>query len=631
VIIALLTIAGRVQAPAGDDAPLPRSAMSVAAQRIPEPDRVQPQVAEAAGVPVLLVTTDDQLWAQLSAAVPELRLEQHDTVPDLVAGWDAARAAVVVIDARLGADVVASVRGLVAHSRLLVPVALIDERGTRNVDKLGLAGILNGQIHDSFEPDRTRSVLARARSEALARIERAHGQTARIVAPSRAWPPSRRRVLAAGAALLLLVAATAAVLLWPAPAPTPSAGVTAPPPRPPAALATPQLAAVPAAPVRESRANPSADDVERLLADARRAMADKRYVEPENASALAAYHAVLAVDPDNGEAQQGIDRIAEVLVQRADAALNSHEFATALRSLEVARNLRPQHPRLAALDAQIGQRAKEYSATQIEAALQANSFERAVTLLKQAERAGNVSTAQADQLRERLASRQAAAALANLVHLAQARVSQGKLLEPASDSAFYYLGQLGTPADAAVAADATRIRAELLRKLQAEVHSAAAQGRWADAEALLAGLRTAGAAPAQYTAAEADLAQAKEQARAATAAREAATSAKAAQAAAAAAPAIATPPRLKKALSVVYPVESRLAGHQGWVDVEFTVSTSGMPEDVRVAAAEVPHEFDSAAIKAVRQARFEPGKGADGSMLAVPMRLRLRFALDSKP
>ena len=600
--------------------------MSLAAKRIPSSTAPAARPVAANGVPVLLVTIDDLLWEQFSAAVPDLRLEQHDSVADLVTAWDRERGAVVIIDARLGVDLGPALRQLSEHSRRLVPLALVDDRTAQAAVKFALAGALHGQLHDSFEPERTRAVLARGREEVAAR-------TGRVPNPRGATLAARvPRRLALGLAVAALIAAAviSTLMLWPRPGTRPPRSAT---PAPHAATARAARATPPpAASASEVHGAAAGEDVEKLLGDARRAMSEKHYAEPENGSALADYRAVLAIDAANGEARQGVDRIAEVLIGRAEAALAARDVPAALRALEVARNLRPGHPRLAALDTQLTQRLRESSAAQIEAALQANAFDRVAVLLKQAERAGNVSAAQAEQLRDRMARRQAAASIANFIHLGQTRLAQGKLIAPADDSAVHYLAELGTVTDADAAAEAAKLHSDVLRRLQVEAHAAAGQAHWADAEAMLSALRSLGAPPAQVAAVESDIGQAKDQARtSATTAREAAAAAAkaaAAQAAQTASQTITRPPHLKKALAVAYPEHARAAGRQGWVDVDLTVTAAGAPENARVAAAEPAHEFEIAALSAVRRARFEPARTADGTATAATLRLHVRFALD---
>ena len=53
----------------------------------------------------------------------------------------------------------------------------------------------------------------------------------------------------------------------------------------------------------------------------------------------------------------------------------------------------------------------------------------------------------------------------------------------------------------------------------------------------------------------------------------------------------------------------------------------GRAQNVRATAAEPSAMFDASAVNAVRRARFEPARTADGAAVSMPSRLRVRFAL----
>ncbi len=55
-----------------------------------------------------------------------------------------------------------------------------------------------------------------------------------------------------------------------------------------------------------------------------------------------------------------------------------------------------------------------------------------------------------------------------------------------------------------------------------------------------------------------------------------------------------------------YPVNAIRDGDEGWVLVEFTVTSAGGVRDVRVSDSEPPQTFDDAAVSASQQLRFEP-------------------------
>jgi len=55
-----------------------------------------------------------------------------------------------------------------------------------------------------------------------------------------------------------------------------------------------------------------------------------------------------------------------------------------------------------------------------------------------------------------------------------------------------------------------------------------------------------------------------------------------------------------------YPRQAALAGTEGWVRVEFTITTSGTVTDARVVDAQPPQLFDREAIRAIRRWKFRP-------------------------
>ena len=654
----------------------------------------------ATRVAVLVVTADDSLWNRLTTGVPGLDAHQFDSAAELVEAWNASRAAVVLIDARGDTPLATNLERILTHGGALVPVALVDEEHSSEAASLERKRSLFDHLRMPLDPGTVRTVIDRAAEEALARLLLTSGDVGVGAGTPRRKLVPALPVIGWVAGGLGLLAVGAAVFFLNAPSKTEAPAIKA---------AAAPVAAGPVAPAAAEAAATtgiSADEIEAMLASARAAMREKRYIDTAADSALTRYKGVLDVDPSNGEARQGLDRIAELLISRAAAALTARDYGTALRAVEVARSLKPDHPRLAALDAQLGERVHDLSLTQIQAALQANSFARVAALIQQAEKNGNIPAAQLEQLKAEAARREAAAEISNIAHLAQVRIAQGRLLEPADDSAKHYIRELQTRGGAAAADEVARLNDAYLRRVALEAHAAIARGGAADADAWLAELKASGAPAAQITAlqreAEKTQQQAKssdvqrlaqqvrdriashkvtapdadsalhfyralstadaasaalpalkdslvaallEQARSATAAgntvdaQAAADAARelgvpfaqiaAAQAsgAAAAAPVAATAPKLLKTLTLQYPDRAAAAGTEGWVDVDFLVTIKGTTENVKAVDADPHGVFEQSALGAIRRARFEPGKTADGTPLSVATRMRVRFAL----
>lgn len=74
----------------------------------------------------------------------------------------------------------------------------------------------------------------------------------------------------------------------------------------------------------------------------------------------------------------------------------------------------------------------------------------------------------------------------------------------------------------------------------------------------------------------------------------------------------------------VYPESARKRGVEGWVELAFTVTPTGTVEDVEVRNASPADVFDDAAIRAIRGWRFEPVE-RNGGRVAQRAMVRLRF------
>lgn len=78
-----------------------------------------------------------------------------------------------------------------------------------------------------------------------------------------------------------------------------------------------------------------------------------------------------------------------------------------------------------------------------------------------------------------------------------------------------------------------------------------------------------------------------------------------------------------------YPMQARQRGIEGWVVVEFTISTAGTVKDAEVVASEPGNVFDRAAVQAVRKWKYNP-KVVDGKAVErTGMKIRLDFEMES--
>jgi protein TonB len=258
--------------------------------------------------------------------------------------------------------------------------------------------------------------------------------------------PPKRTLLIAGVGVAVAALAVGAWLLFRGggsgaaggpPAQTPAAQTQSVPPA--AVPAAPEAALAPAP-------APSADltivhgKVDELLEKARAAMRERHYTEPSGDNALLYYRSAAAADPTSGEARDGLGRVANVITGRFEESLNAGRLEQAGQDLANLRAAVPEEPRIPELTALLAN-------AQIAKAIADGSPERATALLRQAQQSGVLTAEQLAKWRADLARRQQEdTRIQHLAGLVEDRIRDGKLLDPADDSAKYYVRQLVTAA-----------------------------------------------------------------------------------------------------------------------------------------------------------------------------------------
>jgi len=377
----------------------------------------------------------------------------------------------------------------------------------------------------------------------------------------------------------------------------------------------------PVAPVATSAApptmiqppQPSPAQVELTRAD--EAFAQGKYVEPRGNSALDLYREALALDPGSDAAQAGIRSVVDKIVDGAEQALTAGRMEEASQNIEMARDIDAKHPRLQFLDIQIARERERLSLGQ----------------------------AQDKSIRVR-----------KLVEQVNLHIEQGRLLRPADDNARELLQQARqidklNPA----VLSATR---QLGGALADEAGKAVTTGDMAQAREYIDAARRLGFSGVSLAAAERALSEAGRRSMAAAAAVKTTPNATATSSANNASPRKETVPanvtsdvilmdevkvtpgaagtageilqaaELKRTREVApdYPTQAAIEGMQGWVDIDFTISKAGVPEDLTIRDAKPKRVFDRAAMSSLRQWRFEPIV-EDGVPVARRATLRVRF------
>ena len=466
-------------------------------------------VAKKAKLPVLLISGDDTLWPQIGAHVGgDLVLKQVDSIDELLTATASGQPAIVLWDARNQTDAAGVLTRLQLHSPRFAVVAL-DEVGGANAwtNPIALRQVV-AHVAVPIPAANLTAALESAREEVNVRITLLGDGSAAASAPgssdagspdagSPAAPSGPRNIPWIPVSVIagVLVAGVGAYLVL-RPSDTPV--------KPAPAASAEQAQQQPA-----KAAAGAVEKVDLLIEKAGQAMADRHFIDPADGSALTLYRNALVLDPNNGEAHQGLQRLAEILFTRAQSALDERKFDVALQALESARSINPGDRRLSALDERIASLRAELGPAQIMATINAGNFDRAGQLIDEAARTKSLSAAKLAQLRDELRRRHQDSDVANFVKLIDTRLQQDKLVEPRNDSAAYYLTQ--ARAAGARAAALQSQSQEIYKRLTQAEHAAIDQRRFADADRVLADLRTYGAPAATIASLQHDLSSARSQ------------------------------------------------------------------------------------------------------------------------
>jgi TonB family protein len=304
----------------------------------------------------------------------------------------------------------------------------------------------------------------------------------------------------------------------------------------------------------------SADErTNRFLDHAAERMKEGHLIDPEQDSARFYVGEAQQIDP-NGNATQGArETLARALLAQAHVAIDRRDFAQAASLLDAAGGIASES------NVQIVQQ-----------------------LLGAARKQADIDAR--DQL----------------LKTAEERLREDRLVEPADDSAKYYLFTLRSvdPGNAGLAPALQ----DLGQRLVAKARQALKSGQYDAARSWLDEADAVGYSSADSSAAFREVeAAANQQHFLANVIS-------------------ANELTLVKSVKPVYPTRAERAKTEGWVELDFTVTESGDVKSVTVRAAKPAGVFESAAIAALSQWRYKPVL-EEGKPTAQHCRIRIRFAL----
>jgi TonB family protein len=442
-----------------------------------------------------LVTAEDALWPQVGAVVSsDTVLTQVDSVEQLLGLIEPEYAGVVIWDARGDGAYADHLAQLQRHSARLAVMVLDDPGMSAHWSRLVQKKQIVASITLPLAAHDFNDLIRAAWEEVQVRTALLGGDGTTPPRAVAASSKSRLPVIIAGSLVAAVMAAVVLYKIKPSQPDLPHAPSPAP--------AAPRASTVPAAPaatasdavVPANRGASLDDSPDALLEKAAQAMLDRRYIEPAGNSALDYYRRVLADDAANAEARQGLDRLEGLLVTKAQTALDQRSIESALQALETARTINRDDPRLQALDSRLAKMRSELGPTAIQAALNAGNYERATTLIDEAAQAKTLPAAQLAQLRDEAHAKRDGDDLERYVKTAQLRVQQGRLLDPASDSAAHWFAL--AEKRGATAATLSAPLHDFGQRLMTAARTAIDQGRLTDADRLITEAKTHDVPPA---------------------------------------------------------------------------------------------------------------------------------------
>jgi TonB family protein len=318
-------------------------------------------------------------------------------------------------------------------------------------------------------------------------------------------PKSRMGVLIGAGVAVAAVAAGAFIFLGK------SKGPVAPP-APETKVASAPAASVPAAAQTaddSSLATPAVETslikgkVDELLERARLAMRERRYSEPVGDNALLYYRSAAAADPSNGEAQDGLQRVASVLAARVDDSIGAARFDEASLALANLKAAAPSDARIPPFEVRL-------MTAQVSKAFADGNLDRATALVRQAQSSPSISADQISKWRNEITRRTEDAKVQRIAGLVTDRIRDGRLVDPADDSAKVYMQQLhdAAPTNATTQRLVRDLNAAYMRKAR----EAAIANKPSDIDRWLAEAKAGGVGASEITSFQRELQTARQKA-----------------------------------------------------------------------------------------------------------------------
>jgi TonB family protein len=243
--------------------------------------------------------------------------------------------------------------------------------------------------------------------------------------------------------------------------------------------------------------------VDDLLEKARLAMRERRYSEPFGDNALLYYRSAAAADPSNGEAVDGLQRVAAVLAARLDESMNGGRLDEAGLALANFKAAAPNDSRIPGLEVRL-------MTAQIGKAMADGNMDRALGLIRQAQASPAFSPDQINKWKTEVNRRQEDAKVQRMAGLVTDHIRDGRLVDPPDDSAKVYMQQLHDLAP--TNATTQRMQRDLNAAFMRKAREAAIGNKAPDIDRWLAEARAGGVSTSEINSFQKELANARQKA-----------------------------------------------------------------------------------------------------------------------
>jgi protein TonB len=230
-------------------------------------------------------------------------------------------------------------------------------------------------------------------------------------------------------------------------------------------------------------------------------MRERRYSEPIGDNALLYYRSAAAADPANGEAADGLQRVAGVLASRFEESMNAARFDEAGQALVNLKAAAPNDNRIPTLEVRL-------ITAQISKGLADGNLDRVNALIRQAQTSSAISADQINKWKTEANRRQEETKVQKIAALVNERIRDGRLLDPDDESAKAYLQQLHEAAPTSPTTQ--RLTRDLNAAYMRKAREAAIANRASEVDRYLTEARAGGVSATEINSLQKDLASARQ-------------------------------------------------------------------------------------------------------------------------